>query len=231
MTLPTSVAATPVVSNERLGVAAGEWAASSSYILIVDDEAVVRDFLARCLEKEGYAVKLAGSGAEAMEFMASEPAAAVLCDIRMPGEDGLSLAERMHTHWPQTPIVMASGIDDADTVRKSREFGAADYIAKPIVRKQLLEVIRRVTATSAVDNTSVSISDSEEAPRPGDRIDAEYALESMVRCPACGERISTLKAVRLIRSQVNFISTLPRRGRVLACPHCLSIVPAELTNF
>jgi len=228
--LPAPVDGTPVASNERLGVAAGEWAASS-YILIVDDEAVVRDFLARCLEQEGYAVKQAGSGAEAMELMASEAAAAVLCDIRMPGEDGLSLAERIHTHWPQTPIVMVSGIDDAETVRKSRELGAADYIAKPIVRKHLLEVIRRVTAKSAVDNTSAANSDSEEAGRPGDRIDAEYALESAVRCPACGERVRTLKAVRLIRSQVNFISTLPRRGRVLACPHCLSIVPAELTSF
>jgi CheY-like chemotaxis protein len=230
MTLPGSVDATPGAPNERVSVAAGEWAASS-YILIVDDEPVVRDFLARCLEKEGYAVKQAGSGGEAMELMASEAAAAVLCDVRMPGEDGLSLAERIHTHWPHTPIVMASGIDDADTVRKSRELGAADYITKPIVRKQLLEVIRRVTANNTVDNTSASISDGEEAHRPGDRVDAEYALESAVRCPACGERVSTLKAVRLIRSQVNFISTLPRRGRVLACPHCLSIVSAELTNF
>lgn len=63
------------------------------------------------------------------------------------------------------------------------------------------------------------------------RIEAEYTLETPVRCPACGERITTLKAVRLVRAQVNFTSTLPRRGRVIACPNCLAIVPAELTNF
>jgi hypothetical protein len=62
-------------------------------------------------------------------------------------------------------------------------------------------------------------------------IDAEYSLESPVRCPACGETISTLKAIRLLRVHVNFTSTLPRRGRVVVCPHCCAIVPAELTNF
>lgn len=63
------------------------------------------------------------------------------------------------------------------------------------------------------------------------KIEAEYTLESPVRCPACGERITTIKAVRLIRAQVNFTSTLPRRGRVLACPNCLAVIPAELSNF
>ena len=41
----------------------------------------------------------------------------------------------------------------------------------------------------------------------------------------------TLKAIRLVRTQVNFTSTLPRRGRVIACPICLAVVPAELSNF
>jgi hypothetical protein len=64
-----------------------------------------------------------------------------------------------------------------------------------------------------------------------EQIEAEYALESPVRCHACGETVSTLKAVRLLRTQVNFTSTLPRRGRVIVCPMCHVMVPAELTNF
>ena len=63
------------------------------------------------------------------------------------------------------------------------------------------------------------------------KAEAEYTLESPVRCPACGERMTSIKAVRLIRAQVNFTSTLPRRGRVMVCPHCLAVIPAELTNF
>jgi hypothetical protein len=61
--------------------------------------------------------------------------------------------------------------------------------------------------------------------------EAIYRLETPVKCPHCRETISTLKAVRLLRDQVNFTSTLPRRGRVLACPTCQSILPAELTNL
>jgi CheY-like chemotaxis protein len=205
--------------------------AVAPYILVVDDEAVVRDFLARCLVTDGYVVKQAGSAAEALELMALEPASVVLCDIRMPGQDGLWLVERIHRLWPQTPIVMATALDDVETVKKSRDLGAADYIAKPIKPEQVREVVRRVTAAQVLNNAVGSRLQNEEADPAEDRIDAEYSLETAVRCPACGERITTLKAVRMIRAQVNFTSTLPRRGRVTACPHCLAIVPAELTNF
>ena len=206
----------------------------SSYILVVDDEAVVREFLSRCLERGGYTVKQAGSAAEALETMVALPASAVLCDIRMPGQDGLWLADRLHTHWPKIPVVMATAIDDQQTVQQSRRLGAVDYISKPIKPDQLLQVIRRVTA-AAREETVMSEdtpASQPELPSAGEtKIDAEYTLETPVRCPACGERISNLKAVRLIRAQVNFTSTLPRRGRVLACPYCLAVIPAELSNF
>lgn len=64
-----------------------------------------------------------------------------------------------------------------------------------------------------------------------ERFDAVYRLESAVKCPHCGQTITTLKAVRLLRDQVNFTSTLPRRGRVVACPNCQAILAAELTNL
>jgi len=64
-----------------------------------------------------------------------------------------------------------------------------------------------------------------------ERFDAVYRLESAVKCPHCGETITTLKAVRLQRDQVSFTSTLPRRGRIVACPNCQAILPAELTNL
>ena len=64
-----------------------------------------------------------------------------------------------------------------------------------------------------------------------ERFDALYRLESPVKCPHCGETLTTLKAVRLQRDQVSFTSTLPRRGRVVACPKCTAILPAELTNL
>jgi CheY-like chemotaxis protein/DNA-directed RNA polymerase subunit RPC12/RpoP len=204
------------------------------YILIVDDEQVVRDFLTRCLEREGYTVRQAASAAEALELMVERPAAIVLCDIRMPGQDGLWLIERLRAHWPATPVVMSTAIDDFQTVSRTRELGAVDYISKPIKPGQLLEVVRRVMASRPKEvpmSQEPDLEAEETAASAESKIDAEYTLETPVRCPACGERIAVLKAVRLVRAQVNFTSTLPRRGRVIACPHCLAIVPAELTNF
>ena len=64
-----------------------------------------------------------------------------------------------------------------------------------------------------------------------EKFEALYRLETPVKCPHCGETVSELKAVRLLRDQVNFTSTLPRRGRVVSCPNCNAIVPAELTNL
>ena len=64
-----------------------------------------------------------------------------------------------------------------------------------------------------------------------ERYDAIYRLETPVKCPHCSEIVTSLRAVRLLRDQVNFTSTLPRRGRVVACPNCQAILPAELTNL
>jgi DNA-binding response OmpR family regulator len=174
-------------------------------------------------------------------MMVTRPASIVLCDIKMPGQDGLWLAARLRAHWPRTQIVMVTAADDLETVRQSRELGAVDFITKPISSELLLQVIRRrkndgdeaaVTpepVVSVAEEPALEEADDIEA--ESNSIEAEYTLECPVRCPICGERIASLKAVRLVRRQVNFTSTLPRRGRVMACPHCLALVPAELTNF
>jgi DNA-binding response OmpR family regulator len=128
---------------------------------------------------------------------------------------------------------MAAGLDDAKTLRRSRELGAADYVTKPINPERLLTVIRRATGIAAPEP---SVGPREILPRSATTsqrhvFEAEYALETPVRCPSCGEQVTTLAAIRLVRNQVNFTSTLPRRGRVIVCPQCCTMVPAELTNF
>lgn len=57
---------------------------------------------------------------------------------------------------------------------------------------------------------------------------AIYGLEHPLRCPACRSEIDQLFVVRLIRTRVNFMSSLPRSGRVLACPKCRAILPGDL---
>jgi DNA-binding response OmpR family regulator len=205
-----------------------------SYVLVVDDDPAIREFLNRRLEGWGYAVKQAGTALDALETMTARPASVVLCDIRMPTHDGLWLTERLREQWPDTPIVMTTALDDADTVSRSRELGAFDYLTKPIDAEQLRRAVQR--ATSASDENQSGSADSSSSPMDElhaqfGKIEAEYSLECPVRCPTCGETVTTVKAVRLLRAHVNFTSTLPRRGRLVACPHCFAVIPAELSNF
>jgi len=58
--------------------------------------------------------------------------------------------------------------------------------------------------------------------------EAEYALEAPLICPKCKAEVSSLQVVRLLRGQVNFTSTLPRRGHVIVCPACRGILSAGL---
>jgi hypothetical protein len=62
-------------------------------------------------------------------------------------------------------------------------------------------------------------------------VEAEYMLENAVKCPHCWQPVESLQVVRLLRTKVNFTSTLPRRGHVLCCPRCQTIVSAALFGF
>jgi hypothetical protein len=60
---------------------------------------------------------------------------------------------------------------------------------------------------------------------------AMYTLESSVRCPQCEQDIRTLKVLRVLRTQVSFTSTLPRKGYVIVCPECDHLLSAELSGL
>ena len=138
----------------------------TSYVLVVDDESAVRDVLSRRLEAWGYDARKAGSAAEALELMVQKPASLVLCDVRMPGHDGLWLADRLRAHWPHTPVVMATAIDDLQTVRQSRESGAIDYVTKPISVERLREVVRRAATAANEGIVNQGITQASEVSAP-----------------------------------------------------------------
>ena len=66
---------------------------------------------------------------------------------------------------------------------------------------------------------------------PGRGAEAEYTLEYAARCPNCREEIEVVNVARLLRTRVNFTSTLPRRGHIISCPQCNTIIGAELLGF
>jgi DNA-binding NtrC family response regulator len=112
-------------------------------VLVVDDERSVRDFLRHWLEGWGYDVVQAESATEALQAMLVEPAPIMLCDIRMPGQDGLWLVDRVRDTWPTTAIIMATGVDDLQTVMKTQRAGVIDYVTKPFGWELLRQALKR----------------------------------------------------------------------------------------
>ena len=100
-------------------------------ILIVDDEKDIRRLLHQSLKGEGYCCKEAGSADQALDKMQAEPAGLVLLDIRMCGKSGMELLPEIKERYPDTAVIMVTGIHDIDTVIESIRQGAYDYITKP----------------------------------------------------------------------------------------------------
>ncbi|MEW6720761.1 MAG: UDP-3-O-acyl-N-acetylglucosamine deacetylase [Thermodesulfobacteriota bacterium] len=112
-------------------------------ILIVDDEASIRQSLEGVLADEGYSCILAGDGAEAIARLRDSRPALVLLDIWMPGMDGLETLRRIKEESPRTPVVMMSGHATISTAIRATKDGAADFIEKPLEIETVLNAIRR----------------------------------------------------------------------------------------
>jgi len=123
--------------------------ATSARLLIVDDDASVRAMLREYLEDHGFAVDEAGGGAQMRERLEAALPDAVLLDLRLPGEDGLSLARYLREHYDVGIIMVTASGDVVDRV-VGLELGADDYVAKPFDPRELLarvkSVLRRLQA-------------------------------------------------------------------------------------
>ena len=110
-------------------------------ILIVDDEAPLRDIFAKGLSRNGYSCDTAGSAEEANTLLRVTEFDLVLLDISMPGKTGLSLLATLSKSFPDMAIIMVSGNDDLETATFAMRQGADDYLAKPF---KFIELIARV---------------------------------------------------------------------------------------
>ncbi|WP_346855357.1 sigma-54 dependent transcriptional regulator [uncultured Draconibacterium sp.] len=113
-----------------------------SKILVIDDERSIRNTLKDILEYEKYEVDLAEDGNKGLEKIKSAEYDVILCDIKMPGLDGIEVLERLVVLAPDTPVVMISGHGNIDTAVDSIKKGAFDYIEKPLDLNRLLITIR-----------------------------------------------------------------------------------------
>ncbi len=117
--------------------------AGARHIVVVDDDARLRNRLSAYLEGEGYRVTAADGGESLRRVMAQSPADLVILDLVMPGEDGLSLT-RFLRQTPRVGIIILTGKGEAVDRVIGLEVGADDYVAKPFELRELLARIRSV---------------------------------------------------------------------------------------
>ncbi|HRO58403.1 MAG TPA: response regulator [Burkholderiaceae bacterium] len=121
--------------------------ADAERILVVDDDRVVREMLAEYLDSHGYQVDCADSGAAMRAAIEREPPDLVLLDLRLPDQDGLTLARYLREHY-DIGIIMVTGSSETVDRVIGLEIGADDYIGKPFdlreLRARIKSVLRRL---------------------------------------------------------------------------------------
>jgi two-component system, NtrC family, nitrogen regulation response regulator NtrX len=126
-----------------------------SRILIIDDEKSIISTLREILEYEKYEIDEALNGSEGLELIKSRKYDVILCDIKMPGIDGIEVLENI-MRLADIPVVMISGHGNIDTAVEAIKKGAFDYIAKPLDLNRLLITVRNaLDRSSLIKETSV----------------------------------------------------------------------------
>lgn len=110
-------------------------------ILIVDDEQVVRESLEEWFTNEGYAVKSAASGRDALAAVTSRRFDLALLDIKMPGMDGMELQVRLKEADPDLPVIIMTGYASVETAVQALKRGAYDYVTKPVDPDELSHLV------------------------------------------------------------------------------------------
>jgi DNA-binding NtrC family response regulator len=117
-----------------------EWGA----ILVVDDDADMRELAHDMLKDRGHQVTTAGSGEEALKRLAEGDYAAVLTDLRMKGMQGIELLAQIKRGYPDISVILMTAFGSVETAVEAMKHGASDYLTKPVKKDELVRVVERV---------------------------------------------------------------------------------------
>ncbi|MFQ5829469.1 MAG: response regulator [Candidatus Methylomirabilia bacterium] len=112
-------------------------------ILVVDDEPDFRQTCVRLLSKMGYHTLVASNGREALSRIDGEQPDLVVCDLRLPGLDGMGVLRHARTRPEKIPVILFSAFTTKTTSSKALEAGASAYLATPFTASELEAAVRR----------------------------------------------------------------------------------------
>jgi two-component system response regulator AtoC len=113
-------------------------------VLVVDDEAEIRSLLTDLLKEDGYKVRTAKSGAEAIAEVGKEMPDLVMMDVKLPDQDGLGVLRTMKREHPELEVIVMTAFGGSSSAIKAMEHGAYDYVTKPFEIDDLLATLKRV---------------------------------------------------------------------------------------
>jgi DNA-binding NtrC family response regulator len=121
-----------------------------NHILVIDDEAVVRDGVRRILENCQYTVETATSGYLALERIQDKDFDLIITDLKMPGMSGMEVLKTIRVLQPEVPVIIITGYSTVDTAVEVMKNGAFDYIAKPFTPDQIISKVQNALDQKAV---------------------------------------------------------------------------------
>jgi len=136
-------------------------------VLVVDDDPVVGKSFDRVLSGKGYAVITAPNGEEALKKLAAEDYDVVYTDIKMPGMNGIEVAEKVKARKPWTPVVIITGYGTSEQAERAKAAGVANFLHKPlspeVIEGSAREALETALAPAAAEEAPAAIEAAEPA--------------------------------------------------------------------
>src|SRR5215469_13145346 len=167
-------------------------------VLIVDDEAEIRESLQTLLELEGFEVETAISGEDGLAQMANRPFDLVLLDLTLPGRNGMEILCEIRTHDSQIPVIMITAYGTVENAVRAMQAGAANFVQKPWDNEKLLADIRAAVGWRRAEEENVQLKRA---------LKQRYNFENIV-----GKSEPMLKIFDLVGQVANSRSTVLLQG-------------------
>src|SRR5215218_6211204 len=161
-------------------------------VLVVDDEADIRELVSGVLEDEGYTVRTAADSTSALEAIEDRRPSLLLLDVWLQGSrlDGLQLLEQVKSRDPTLPVIMISGHGNLDTAVAAIREGAVDFIEKPFEAGKLLHLVARATETDRLrrENADLRAQIGQETELDGSSVAINAVRATLKRVAGTGSR-------------------------------------------
>jgi DNA-binding NtrC family response regulator len=229
----------PVAAGKKtMGPISAEPAVAVARVLIVDDEEVIASTLKEFLEGEGFEAATAHDLSSALAIVETFEPDVVLCDVQLPGSDGLTVLHRVLEVRPETLFIMITAYATVENAVAAFQSGAHDYLMKPVLFDELLAKIGRLTQFRSLLRENQAL--RRQLPAPGDLstivgdsfpIEAVKSLIRKVAPMRCSWR-SIARPFLMTCSKISSSATfaVPSPALIATSRACLS-PPAAVRSF